>query len=62
MLALRRHHRSLAWPASASAESDSEGLHMVNLYLLYGVGEAGFVNLWIIAHAVMLRWGQRVRR
>jgi hypothetical protein len=31
---------------------------MINLYLLCGVGEAGFVNLWIIAYAVMLLWGR----
>jgi hypothetical protein len=50
----------VAWPASTSAESDSEGLHMVNLYLLIGAVEAGFVNTWIIAYAVMLLlWGHR---
>ena len=33
---------------------------MVNLYLLLGAVEAGFVNLWIIGYAVMLLvWGQR---
>ena len=32
---------------------------MVNLYLLFGAVEASFVNLWIIAYAVMLLWGQR---
>jgi hypothetical protein len=34
---------------------------MVNLYLLFGAVEAGFVDLWIIAYAVMLFWGQRRR-
>jgi hypothetical protein len=32
---------------------------VINLYLLVGAVEAGFVNLWIMAYAVMLLWGQR---
>jgi hypothetical protein len=32
---------------------------VINLYLLVGAVEAGFVNFWIIAYAVMLLWGQR---
>ena len=33
---------------------------MINLYLLFGAVEAGFLNLWIIGYAViLLLWGQR---
>ncbi len=32
----------------------------MNLYLVLGTVEAGFLNLWIIGYAVMLLlWGQR---
>ena len=32
----------------------------MNLYLVFGTVEAGFLNLWIIGYAVMLLlWGQR---
>jgi hypothetical protein len=32
----------------------------VNLYLVFGAVEAGFLNLWIIAYGViLLLWGQR---
>jgi hypothetical protein len=33
---------------------------VVNVYLVFGAVEAGFVNLWIIGYAViLLLWGQR---
>ena len=32
----------------------------MNVYLVFGTVEAGFLNLWIIGYAVMLLlWGQR---
>ena len=33
---------------------------LMNLYLVLGTVEAGFLNLWIVGYAVMLLlWGQR---